>query len=273
MRPLLAIILTLLTLSACRKADAPASTSTAPVSSAATPASRPASVAAGGTVANQLASAVTLQCEQRAHDVAGNEATSWYMKCPAGCVNNGAVWGTDLYTDDSQICVAAIHAQAIAADQGGTVLVTWAPGQESFAGSERNGVSTNDYGHWPRSFFVQKIDANGQPISPAPKPLAEGSARVSCRMSPGTLGGEPGKQWRVSCPAGCDTVGSFWGTDLYTADSPICAAAIHAGVITAAGGDATITIEGPQKSFKGSARNGITTQDYGEYGGSFRVTK
>jgi hypothetical protein len=41
----------------------------------------------------------------------------------------------------------------------------------------------------------------------------------------------------VSCPRGCKSVGStVYGTSVYTSDSPICKAAIHAGVITDAGG-------------------------------------
>ena len=68
-------------------------------------------VGASVTLSNDAKSAVTLQCEQRAHDVQGSDGTSWYMKCPAGCTTNSSVWGTDLYTDDSQVCGAAIHAQ------------------------------------------------------------------------------------------------------------------------------------------------------------------
>jgi hypothetical protein len=274
MRHLTAIALTLGLLSACGKSEKPAGTSPAGTGSTPPPAAAPASVAPGGTVSNDPAAAVALQCGQRAHEVTGADGTSWYLRCPAGCTTGESVWGTDLYTDDSSVCRAAIHAQALSAANGGVVLVTWAPAQEAYAGSERNGVTTNDYGHWPRSFIVQAVDASGKPTTAAAKPLPEGSARVSCRMSPGNLGGDPGRQWRVSCPAGCGQNGSVWGTDVYTSDSPICSAAIHAGVVTVAtGGDATITIEGAQTAFKGSTKNGITSNDYGEYGSSFRVSR
>jgi hypothetical protein len=110
-------------------------------------------------------------------------------------------------------------------------------------------------------------------MSPAAVPMPAGNARLSCRQTGGVLTGEVGKVWRVSCPADCVASASVWGTDLYTSDSPVCAAAIHAGVLTAAGGDATLTLAGPQTSFRGSAQNGIISQDYGAYASSYRLTK
>jgi hypothetical protein len=228
--------------------------------------------AAGGILANDTSAAVALQCAQTARDVPGNQGTSWYMKCPATCAEERPIWGTDVFTDDSSVCRAAVHAQAISASQGGLILVTWAPAQATYAGTTRNGVTSQDYGAWGRSFFVQAVDAVGKPTSPAAVPVPAGNARLSCRHTGGVLTGQVGKTWRVSCPAGC-TRGSVWGTDVYTSDSPACAAAIHAGVLTAAGGDATLTVDGPQTSFRGSARNGITSQDYGAYASSYRLTK
>lgn len=66
-------------------------------------------------------------------------------------------------------------------------------------------------------------------------------------------------------------VGSAWGTDTYSDDSSVCAAAVHAGEITFAGGSATIEIRGGLDSYAGSARNGVTTQDWGAWAGSFVV--
>ena len=244
-----------------------------PSASAPPPVSAPPPTAAGGTLANATSAAVALQCAQPARDVPGNQGTSWYMTCPATCAEERPIWGTDIYTDDSSVCRAAIHAQAISASRGGLILVTWAPPQATYVGTTRNGVTSQDYGAWGRSFFVQAVDAGGKPASPAALPVPVGNARLSCRQAGGVLTGEVGKAWRVSCPADCGTTGSVWGTDVYTSDSPVCAAAIHAGVLTAAGGDATLTVAGPQTSFRGSARNGITSQDYGAYASSYRLTR
>jgi hypothetical protein len=55
------------------------------------------------------------------------------------------VWGTDVYMEQSDLCRAAVHAGAITTE-GGPVSVTRAEGQELYAGSSRNGVTTHEYG-------------------------------------------------------------------------------------------------------------------------------
>lgn len=64
--------------------------------------------------------------------------------------------------------------------------------------------------------------------------------------------------------------GSVWGTDVYTADSYICATALHAGVIGGAGGQATLQMLPGQSRYAGTTRNGITTKSYGSYRASYR---
>ena len=62
------------------------------------------------------------------------------------------VWGTDVYTDDSSLCTAAVHAGLITVDDGGAILVELAPGEESYEGSTANGITTESYGPWSGSF-------------------------------------------------------------------------------------------------------------------------
>jgi len=66
-------------------------------------------------------------------------------------------------------------------------------------------------------------------------------------------------------------VGTVWGTDSYSDDSSVCAAAVHAGAITFAGGSATVEMHAGLQSYTGSDRNGVTTQDWGSWTGSFVV--
>ena len=66
----------------------------------------------------------------------------------------GGVWGTDVYTDDSAICPAAVHAGRIGFERGGTVTIEFRAGQEEYEGSARNGVPSNRYHRWQRSFVV-----------------------------------------------------------------------------------------------------------------------
>jgi hypothetical protein len=62
------------------------------------------------------------------------------------------VWGTETYTDDSSVCSAAVHAGIINPIEGGRVIIEIAPGEDSYAGTEANGVTTQDYAEWPGSF-------------------------------------------------------------------------------------------------------------------------
>jgi hypothetical protein len=73
--------------------------------------------------------------------------------CPAACT--GSVWGSDTYTTDSSICVAAVHAGATDVG-GGYVKVTTTAGQQSYKGTTKNGVTTSDWGPFDKSFTVAK---------------------------------------------------------------------------------------------------------------------
>jgi len=170
----------------------------------------------------------------------------------------GSVWGTDLYTDDSSIATAAVHAGLITAEKGGTVTFEIRAGASAYKGSTRNGVTSSDYGAYDGSFaFVSgSVQESKELIS-------------DWKTSASSLRGKHGQRYTFVFPAG-GTLGSVWGTDLYTDDSSIATAAVHAGLITAAkGGKVTIEIRAGASSYKGSARNGVTSSDYGSFGGSF----
>jgi hypothetical protein len=54
----------------------------------------------------------------------------------------GVVKGVDLYAWDSSICTSAVHAGVITSARGGTVTIEMRPGQDSYAGSARNGITS-----------------------------------------------------------------------------------------------------------------------------------
>jgi hypothetical protein len=71
------------------------------------------------------------------------------------CPPNGsefAVWGVDIYTSDSSVCTAAVHAGLITFDAGGSVTVEFISGRKTYGGSERNGVTSLPYGEHDSSF-------------------------------------------------------------------------------------------------------------------------
>ncbi|MGH9889331.1 MAG: LCCL domain-containing protein [bacterium] len=54
--------------------------------------------------------------------------------------------------------------------------------------------------------------------------------------------------------------------------SPVCVAAIHAGVSSERGGEFTLTVEAGRPAYRGGKRNGINSQDWGTDRGSFRLS-
>jgi len=73
-------------------------------------------------------------------------------QCPARDPS-GSVWGSGPYTGDSDICTAAQHA-GITGPDGGAIEVVRRPGQASYAGSSRNGVTTSSWGSYGESFDI-----------------------------------------------------------------------------------------------------------------------
>jgi len=76
------------------------------------------------------------------------------FECPAGGSEH-SIWGTDIYTADSSICTAAVHVGRITFERGGAVAIELRPGQSSYQGTLRNGVKSNEYGPYGRSFVVR----------------------------------------------------------------------------------------------------------------------
>lgn len=85
----------------------------------------------------------------------GEDGTRIAFLCPPdGEV--GSVWGTETYTDDSSVCSAAVHAGVINPVEGGRVVIEIAPGEETYEGTEANGVTSQGYGSWDGSFTFPK---------------------------------------------------------------------------------------------------------------------
>ena len=82
----------------------------------------------------------------------GEEVT--YDCPPADESRIDTVWGTEVYTDDSSICTAAVHAGAITVEDGGEVTIEITAGEDSYEGTEQNGIDSLDYGPWGGSFTI-----------------------------------------------------------------------------------------------------------------------
>jgi hypothetical protein len=79
----------------------------------------------------------------------------------------GAIWGTDIYTSDTHIPTAAVHAGVITVGQTKEVYIKVVQGLSEYIGSTRNGVSTSGYGGWGLSYqFVSAPTSYKATISP-----------------------------------------------------------------------------------------------------------
>ena len=65
------------------------------------------------------------------------------------------IWGVDVYTADSSICTAAVHAGIITLEKGGEVTIEFRPGRQVYGGTTRNGITSSTYGEYPHSFVVR----------------------------------------------------------------------------------------------------------------------
>lgn len=185
-----------------------------------------------------------------------NGAESYACSCESGFVGS-SIWGTNVYSTDSNICAAAQHAGAIT-QAGGAVQAVAAGPQAAFTASTQNGVTSNEWGAFERSFIfvnpnlVIKTAASGDAaLEACTTTLANGQDRLSC-----------------SCNVGVAAQGGVWGSGPYTADSSICAAAQHAGVIGPDGGTVTVLRIPGVPNYSASQANGISSSAWENFDSS-----
>ena len=178
------------------------------------------------------------------------------LVCPPSDGKSASVYGTDVYTDDSSICASAIHAGVLKPQQAGVVSIDLVQGSQEFRGSQRNGVTSRNYGRWDYAFKFASDAAAGN----------IGWAAVWA-VPPGFTGNVV-----VACPAGGKIDAAIWGTDVYTTDSAICVAAVHAGVITASTGGVVAVQRAPALSeYPGTTRRGVVSRRWGALPNAFTV--
>jgi hypothetical protein len=254
--------------------------------------------------------------------------------------------GTSVYTDDSSMCHAALHAGAITR-QGGTIIARPQGGRSEFRASTRNGITSQRFGSWPYSFSVAQaseadirtateppVTRAAPPVAPAAPPPAAPPAAPPQTVQPATPppaappvtaqpatppaappstkpGAAPTNPQVASAPpqtgkgpsAPAQTMGAcplnlermraappqrlvctctpqavalniaVFGTDVYSDDSGICNAAVHAGVIDRQGGIVVVMSSGERQSFMGTARNGVQSRGYGRWQWTFTLAR
>ena len=191
----------------------------------------------------------------------GRNGERFTFDCPAyGSV--AAIYGTDIYTDDSSVCTAAVHVGVISLAGGGTVTIEIRPDAGSYTSTTRNRVTSNAYPAWQGAYVIVGASANNPGVAPGGNAWNANAAAYRTWV---------GAQYEFNCPPN-GTAGTVWGTNIYTDDSSVCTAAVHGGLITLKkGGKVKIEMRDGQASYRGSKRNGITSAKYGAWGGSFIV--
>lgn len=70
------------------------------------------------------------------------------------------------------------------------------------------------------------------------------------------------------------TTGSVWGTEVYTSDTHLGAAAVHQGLLKPGEkGVLKVKVINGQQQYLGSVKNGVTSQSYGEWTVSFTMSR
>jgi hypothetical protein len=196
---------------------------------------------------------------QSATQYRGENGERYTLECtPNG--TEGRIWGVETYTDDSSICTAAVHVGLITFEEGGEVEYEIAPGLDEYEGAIGNDVLSLRFAEYPGSFIFPAAPPGSGEFTLG----AETWQRTAVEYAD-----QNGEEFTIVCAPG-GPIDSIWGTGTYTNDSSICTAAVHAGLITVEdGGSVTIEIAPGEDSYEGSTANGVTSTEYGSYGGSF----
>lgn len=182
---------------------------------------------------------------------------------------SGSIWGTGVYTHDSNLATAAVHAGVLKVNEKGIVKVTILPAQSSFPATGQFGVASSS---WSGSVYdCYKVER----ARPEESVLPGGKVVLhkEIRPAPANLQGyrdQVGHAFLFEVTG--DTVFSIYGTEIYSDDSRLSTAAVHAGcVVDGRKALVKVTILGPQEKFTSSGRNGVISTTWGPSSGSYKV--
>jgi hypothetical protein len=91
----------------------------------------------------------------RIQDLCDSPGTTYYFRVTGA--TDGALWGTDVYTADSALAAAAVHAGAVKVGETAVVRVTVMPPLAQYQGSVRNDVTSHDYGRFGTAYRVDRV--------------------------------------------------------------------------------------------------------------------
>ncbi|KAK2194935.1 bifunctional LCCL domain/LCCL domain superfamily/SRCR-like domain superfamily/SRCR-like domain/SRCR domain/Concanavalin A-like lectin-glucanase domain superfamily [Babesia duncani] len=206
--------------------------------------------------------AIILDCHDTLEDERFNGPTGseFLIYCPKSCHDAQVpVRGSKLYTGNSSICKAGMHA-GILSPQGGEAIVKVHQGQvEHKPCVGHYGIVSSRGPAAVRSFSVNS----------APQVLNVGchdNAIFILQLHPET-------RVLVQCPPGCDKVepALVYGSGPYSPISSPCQAAIHAGKMDTTGGQVELEVGHGMEKFQPSLANKIQSKEADAYLRSFTI--
>ena len=152
----------------------------------------------------------------------------------------GALWGSDVYSDQSSICTAAVHAGLITAEDGGAIAIRLLPGQDEYNGTAQNAIASQSSGRGEGSFTFTTLH------DPVAGVVTVGDEQVPIQViswdtTAQVYQARVGEAIAVYCPPGGD-LASVWGDPNYRAEFSICSAAVHSNQLSQDDGG-TVVIE------------------------------
>jgi beta-lactamase regulating signal transducer with metallopeptidase domain len=201
------------------------------------------------------------------------------IRVPLRGTTQGWIWGTGVFTDDSDPNVAAVHAGFLRSEQTGIATIKIQPGQASYAGSFRNGVVSSSFGGFPGSYRIERVEpVEGVELTNAALFRINNGFDLSVFI-PGQsqseimkMRGRAGETLELEVTGA--TQGMIWGTGVYTDDTDPSLAAVHAGLLKAGEtGKVRITILPGRARYEGSYQNGVRSDSFGLFEGSYRIER
>jgi len=86
----------------------------------------------------------------------GNQIGKRFAFTVTGSTMNGALWGTNVYTLDSNLAMAAVHTGVLKPGQTGVVVVQIIASPNNFTGTFQNGIQSHNYAQYPGAYQVIK---------------------------------------------------------------------------------------------------------------------
>jgi hypothetical protein len=189
---------------------------------------------------------------------------------------SGSVWGggsgggypltttSAIYTEDSRISTAAVHAGVLVDGKTGLVEIIPVASRRFESGSPSNGVTPTPYTGKIAGYTLKRYNYDISTTIADPGNFAGWGNFADLEAS-------AAKTFKVSLTG--VSSGRIWGTNTYTSDSLIALAAVHAGKLGAtATNDVTVFLSAGRSSYEGSTRHDVTSNSFGSYGASFTFT-